>query len=359
MLPNLIFLAGSKALKIIRSGGLNPDDVKVIAGAAGGPKWLILGHLDRIMFSTWFSERKQPLFLVGSSSGAWRFAAVCRSDPIAALDRFEDAYIHQFYRRKPTPRKVSNQGLRILSSFMGIKGAEEVLKHPYLRLNIMGVRCHGLTASHSAISQAVGFMIAALLNAFDRNGLKLFFERILFYDSRDVPPFFATDDLPVQRVSLTAKNVMPAMMASGSIPIIMSGVRNIPGAPNGVYRDGGITDYHVAPPLNEELDKENSVVLFPHYTNRIIPGWLDKKLPWRRPDRNCTDNILLVAPSPEFLSKLPLQKIPDRTDFKRFQGRDTERLDYWNKAVALSRYLADDFMEAVLSGKIRERVRPL
>ncbi len=34
MFPNLIFLAGRKALKKIRSGGLNPDDVKVIAGAA-------------------------------------------------------------------------------------------------------------------------------------------------------------------------------------------------------------------------------------------------------------------------------------------------------------------------------------
>ncbi|MDM8541868.1 patatin-like phospholipase family protein [Desulfococcaceae bacterium HSG9] len=355
MLSNLIFLAGRNALKKIRSGGLNPDDVKVIAGAAGGPKWLILGQLDRVMFSTWFSGRQQPLFLVGSSSGAWRFAAVCRSDPVAALDQFEDAYIHQFYHRKPTPQEVSIQGRRILNSFMGGKGSNEVLKHPYLRLNIMGVRCHGLTASHSEIPQMIGFMIAALLNAISRNCLKLFCERTLFSDFRDIAPFFVTDELPVQRVALTAQNVMPAMMSSGSIPIIMSGVCDIPGAPKGVYRDGGITDYHVAP----SFDGEDGIVLLPHYTDRIIPGWLDKKLTWRKPDSNCTDNLLLVAPSPEFLSKLPLQKIPDRTDFKRFHGRDNERLDYWYKAVAMSRYLADDFMEAVLSGKIRKRVRPL
>ena len=33
-------------------------------------------------------------------------------------------------------------------------------------------------------------------------------------------------------------------MASGSIPIVMKRVRNISCAPKGIYRDGGLIDYH-------------------------------------------------------------------------------------------------------------------
>ncbi|MDX2452676.1 MAG: patatin-like phospholipase family protein, partial [Desulfosarcina sp.] len=89
----LVFLAGERALETIRSQGLGPDNVKVVAGAAGGPKWLILGHLDRVLFGSWFQGRRQPLHLLGSSIGSWRFAADSCTDPVAAIDRMEDAYI--------------------------------------------------------------------------------------------------------------------------------------------------------------------------------------------------------------------------------------------------------------------------
>ena len=92
---NLVFRAGPKALSKIKDGGLRADDVKVVAGAAGGPKWLVLGHLDRYLFSAFFRSRREPLYLLGSSSGAWRFAAACQADPLSAIQRFEDAYIGQ------------------------------------------------------------------------------------------------------------------------------------------------------------------------------------------------------------------------------------------------------------------------
>ncbi len=37
-----IVKAGSQALEIIRDEGLRPERVRVVAGAAGGPKWLVL-----------------------------------------------------------------------------------------------------------------------------------------------------------------------------------------------------------------------------------------------------------------------------------------------------------------------------
>ena len=38
MSHNLVFLAGSEALAVVREQGLRPEMVKVVAGAAGGPK---------------------------------------------------------------------------------------------------------------------------------------------------------------------------------------------------------------------------------------------------------------------------------------------------------------------------------
>jgi hypothetical protein len=65
----LVFLAGKRALETICSQGLRPVDVKIVAGAAGGPKWMILGQLDRLFFGSWFRGRRQPLYLLGSSAG--------------------------------------------------------------------------------------------------------------------------------------------------------------------------------------------------------------------------------------------------------------------------------------------------
>ncbi|RPJ78596.1 MAG: patatin-like phospholipase family protein, partial [Deltaproteobacteria bacterium] len=84
----LSIFAGKKALLHIREQGLSQEDVSVIAGAAGGPKWLVLNQLDRMIFSYWLRNRKKPLYLLGSSIGSWRFAAASQKDPIEAMDRF-------------------------------------------------------------------------------------------------------------------------------------------------------------------------------------------------------------------------------------------------------------------------------
>ena len=353
---NLILRAGPKAYALIKENGLQPDHVSVIHGAAGGPKWLILNHLDRFLFSTWFKQRQKPLFLIGASSGVWRFASVLQNNPMDAIDRFEYSYIHQSYDSKPSPHEVSTQGQHILSQILkGDKGKQAILTHPFLRLSIMAVRCKGLTAQENKLQQGIGMLSAFIFNAFHRKGLQFFFERALFYDSRDISPFFNMSDLPIQRIPLTQQNIEPALMASGSIPLIMQGVKNIPGASPGTYRDGGITDYH----MNIPFFNDQGIVLFPHYTEHIIPGWLDKKLAWRSASSHYMENLLLIAPSKSFLKSMPYKKIPDRNDFIRFKGNDLKRIHYWNTAVQMSKILSDEFMEVVNSNKIKQRVKEL
>ena len=355
-MKNINLWAGKNAYAKIKDSGLTPDDVKVVAGAAGGPKWLILANLDRALFGHWFAGRQAPLFLIGSSIGSWRFAAVSQKNPNAAIDRLQEVYINQTYETKPTPADVSRESKKILNRMLTIDGESAVLSHPYLRLNIMSVRSKGLNGQDKKISLLPGLMLAAIGNTVSRKFLKLFFERTLFHDSRDLPPFYNMNEFPIHRVGLTEKNLKPALMASGAIPLVMAGVQNIPGAPDGVYRDGGVIDYHLDIPF---LNNNNGIVLYPHFTNRIIPGWLDKQIPWRRPNMNHMDNVLLLTPSREFLDHLPHKKIPDRNDFYKFKQQDKERIAYWNTSVDMGADMAEEFMECTASGRIRDQIQPI
>ena len=352
----LVFLAGSRALESIRNRGLSPDHVKVVAGAAGGPKWLILGHLDRMLFGSWFRERREPLHLLGSSIGSWRFAADSCADPVAAIDRMEDAYIHQTYDRQPTPGEISEKSRSIIAHTLGTDGPGEVLGHPVNRLSLVAVRSRHLLASEGRLPLALGLAAAATVNAVARRSLGWFFEQTLFSDPRTCPPFYQNGPWPGAHSALSPKNLNRALLASGSIPYVMEGVRDIPGAATGVYRDGGAVDYHLDVPYGVS---GTGIVLYPHFSSRIIPGWLDKHLSWRRPSADNMADVLLVAPSAGFVSRLPNGKITDRNDFYRYAGDDNARFSCWQQVADAGSILADDFMEAVRSGSIRNRVQPL
>jgi hypothetical protein len=352
---NLIFLAGKKALSIIKEEGLRPERVKVIAGAAGGPKWLVLNHLDRVIFSQWITPRKDPLFLIGSSIGAWRFAAVSTKHPNDAIEKFQSAYIHQSFQPNPTPEQVSHTSATVLDAYLDDEKVFDIIHHPYIRLNIMAVRSKWPVASDKKTLLASGLAAAIIANFMSRNFLKFFFERALFYDPRTLPPFFNADQFPITKIPINDKNLKHSLLASGSIPLVMSGIQNIPGTPKGIYRDGGLLDYH--PDIS--FTKEDGIVLFPHYMNKIIPGWLDKALTWRKPSRFNMDNVVLIFPSKKFIESLPYKKIPDRKDFYLFEGRQNDRISYWNLVVEQSKRLGEEFLETVQTNKIQKRIKPM
>jgi hypothetical protein len=350
----LAIFAGKRALAILRDEGLRPDRVKVVAGAAGGPKGLVLNGLDHFLID-FFAQRKQPLFLLGASIGAWRFLAATLGP--ASLERFSNAYIDQSYLRPPAPEEVSAQSRYILKQLLGKNPPADALAHPFYRLGILAVRGRHLVGSVRKPVLGLGLGGAAAANLVKRKLLKFFFERTLFYDRRDIPPFFGMSDLPSQKVALSAENLVPAAMASGAIPLLMAGVRDIPGAAPGCYWDGGIVDYHID--IDHLGGDSDALVLFPHFSDRVIPGWLDKALTWRTPSSASRDNLVLLAPSRDFVQTLPYGKIPDRSDFKRFFRRDGQRTTYWRQAMAAGARLAEDFSRALDSGRIGEWARPL
>jgi hypothetical protein len=126
--------AGPKRAGTSNSTACSPADIGVVPGAAGGPKGLILGALDRFIFGDWLAKTDHPVHLVGASIGAWRMATACLNDPAAGFARLERDYIHQHYelqpgQKRPTADFVSEQFGQSLKEFYGGR-VHEVLQHP-------------------------------------------------------------------------------------------------------------------------------------------------------------------------------------------------------------------------------------
>jgi hypothetical protein len=341
--------AGAQAYREIRTHGFDPALVQTLVGASGGAKWLVLSGLDRVLIRRFIAARSTPVHLIGSSIGAWRFACYARRDPLAALERFEDAYVEQRYSARPSSAEVSARSREILDTLLGEHGVEEILSHPALHLHVIAARCRGLTASTGQRVLLAALGVAAAANVLDRRLLGAFFVRTLFHDVRVRPPFGDPHALATEHVALTCENLADCIIATGAIPLVLDAVRDIAGAPPGVYRDGGIIDYH----FDAELAEKGRIALYPHFYGHVTPGWFDKHWPSRRARPRSLERVLLLHPSEEFVAALPHGSLPDRRDFVSLT--DAERIRSWRGVIERSRRLGDE-LEAALDGALEARV---
>jgi len=342
--------AGSEARATLMREGFRADSFSTLLGASGGPKWLVLPSIDRVLARRLIGPRSRPLHALGTSIGAFRHAALAQPDAISAIDRFEHVYAAQVYRRKPTPAEVTQESRRILGVLLGADGVRNALGHPTLRLHVGVARSHGLSATERPAVLASALALTATANAVSRRLLRLAFDRVVFHGSQK--PAFHFDDLPTCNVALNSTNFEDATLASGSIPLVMQAIRDLPGAPRGFYRDGGVTDYHfamdfVAPP---------GLIFYPHFSNHIVPGWFDKMLRWRHAHGPLLARTVLVTPSHEFIASLPGGKIPDRSDFQVFSTSERQRR--WEKVRDSSRRLGDALEELFEGNRLAEAALP-
>ena len=353
----LTIQAGAKAYQHIRENGLSPADVTAIYGASGAAKWLSIYGLDRAIFSDWLPHSSQLVDLFGTSVGAFKLAAATQRDPVAALLNLADAYIDQDYKNGSTAKQVVKETNKIIDIVLSEQGVDDLLNNTRLRYHCASVRCLGGLASDQSAPQKIamvkGFLQALAGRAYLRSSL----ERIIFHTGVSPSAINGRDQFFTQSVTLDKHNLHSAILSSGSIPVVMAGVDNICGAPAGVYRDGGLLDYH-ANPANIGC-RDGGIVLYPHFYPHLKECWFDKFFAWRKVSATQLDNVVLVSPSESFVCSLPGGRISERQDFQRFRGRDQVRVQRWNEVKERSLELGAAFLAIVNSGDIAAVLKPI
>ncbi|PVZ66390.1 patatin-like phospholipase family protein [Pelagibaculum spongiae] len=355
-MTDLTILAGKTAYQKIKDGGLSAQDIGAVIGASGAAKWLAIYGLDCAIFGHWLKDLERPVTLYGTSIGAWKLAAASRTDPIAAMEQLAEVYTQQRFTKKTSKNDVLVGANQIIESFLPAGSEQEIISNPNLRYSCGIMRSLGGFATDSTAGIVRGMAGGFMRNFAGRQYLKPYIERYVFHDPRSLPGLSASDGIACNHVALSEQNMQKVVLAAGSIPYMLPAVENIPGAPVGLYRDGGLLDYH---PLMNFLPGDDRLALYPHFYDYFIPTWFDKKFKKRHLHHHIPelDNVVLLAPSRSFVEKLPYQRIPDRKDFKAMIHQYDDRVKFWNTTQQRSHQLGDQFMEAVISGKIRDHVQ--
>jgi len=338
-MEHLALKAGPIARKILIERGLQPRDVRVMPSAASGPKWLILYHLNRFLFTQWLPD-DHPLHLIGSSAGAWQMTCGAHLDPGAAFDRLLKEYTEQTYPQMPTPDEISTKVKKIIADVLGTEGMEGILNNKMRNLNIVTNRSFFEVVHEKSIRQ---FIVVLLQNLISRKRMNRYLERNVF-SSQGPPPLDLARDIitTTQYHPLTVDNGLSVITASGSIPTVISPQIGITGEGH-QHWDGALTDYHFGVPwkLND------GIILYTHYQPRIVPGWLDKYVPWRKFPKEWLDRMVMFYPTKSFVEALPNKVIPNRKDFKIYFQKDDIRIKNWYEAVELSKGLLFDFKQYI------------
>ena len=92
-------------------------------------------------------------------------------------------------------------------------------------------------------------------------------------------------------------------------------------------------------------ETSGSIVLYPHFQHRVVPGWLDKSLKWRHKSTVALDNMVVLSPDPDWVRTLPNAKLPDRNDFSYYGTDSAARAKAWLAATKARQQLVDEWAE--------------
>jgi len=334
----LDIFAGSNALKTLKSEGFESHLFSAFLGASGGPKWFSLFGLDKYLFGEFFKYRQAPLSLIGSSAGAFRAACFAQADPVAAISRLAKYYSETVYADKVTPAEISQKARVLLDQVLGPTGVEEIINNTVFKAHFIVAKANGLVASEKKALQLAGLLKSYAMNRLSRRLLNKQYERFVYHCASSNLKFHDESEFLTHYVDLNARNLADALLASGSIPLVMQGIKNIADSPPGMYRDGGIIDYH----FDIKLENQVGLTLYPHFNSNPKAGWFDKSLK-RKVNPSNYGNTVLLVPSAEFIAKLPYGKIPDREDFTELDANT--RIKYWRTVLSETDRLAEAFKQ--------------
>lgn len=340
--------AGRKALIEIRERGLTAERIKLMVGASGGPKWLMLSRLDQYLCEHFFPKTQQSMSLIGSSIGSWRMANYAQLDPLASFKEFENIYLNQRYSEKLAPAEITEFVDFVLGKLFSGERAKHIISNPLRKLHVVAVRNRKWLNGKSSIAQGLGLLGAATGNLFSSKWVEAMYPRVIISQNGSSDPYHFEPEI----IHLTPDNLPQALVASGAIPMVMEPTK-IEGGKNRWHWDGGIVDYHFPGPFNVE----DGLVFYPHFFPKIVPGWFDKALPWKKAQAKHYENVVMITPSQGLIDELPLSKIPDRNDFTNL--KDEERENYWHTVLGRTMDMVEAFHNALEKDGARSAVKPI
>ncbi len=336
--------AGKNALKTIQQHGFKQELFTTMLGASGGPKWFSLFGLDKFLFGEYFKNRTTELNLIGSSAGAFRFAALSQQQPVEAITRLATLYSQTQYSQNANATEITDKAITLLNEVLGEKGCREIINNPIFKAHFVVAKCQGLTSFEHKFPLMLGLVASMVFNQVDRGLLAKQYQRFVYHHPNSKLKVHDNFNFNTQYQPLNQENLATSLLASGSIPIVMKGIQDIIGSPKGMYRDGGIIDYH----FDLDITPANGLTLYPHFSSMPKAGWFDKNLN-RKVNAKYYENTVMLVPSNEFIARLPFAKIPNRKDFTDLDAKT--RLDYWQTVLRESDYLAEEFAKVIATSR--------
>jgi hypothetical protein len=348
----------------LRQHGLRIEDVQAFVLPATGPRWLVAAGFDRALLEAGLGRARtrtngsaQRTLLLGASAGAWRSLTLVAKDPARAQRALIDRYCSQAFVRSHSPEHISAAYRELLAAVVEDADVRHALEHPTLDLAMSVVRARTVPAAwlgarHTMLARLVG---AAALNLLRPEATHWFFERVIFHAAGAAgDPGGLLAQLAGRRAPLTEQNLRAAALASGTVPLYMQPVPDLEGAHSGEYLDGGLADYH----FNQRLRTERGIILMFSHQARVVPGWFDKSLPWRR-SRHGIEDLVVVHPDASFISSLPGGRVPTRDDFWELEHAPEQRIARWQEVAYRSDALGEALLKDLRDGSLERRIEPL
>ena len=221
---NIRVRAGKAAYELIRAGRFNLDRIATYFGPAGGPRWLVASGFDLTLIREGSLGKRQPVWLVGASAGAWRFAAWLQPEPEKSYAALREAYTAVTYARGDTPETILDKLLNVINAYIEDDALPFALNHKRYRLAILTARTRHLAASEIGWIQKGGLALCLLGNMISRTNLARFAERVVFFHGPRPPAFCTHPEFQGRFIGLSPNNFKQAVMASGAIPLVVAGL---------------------------------------------------------------------------------------------------------------------------------------
>lgn len=350
---SLTIRAGSLAKQLIENEGLYAHQVDTIPGAAGGPKGIGIHGLDQAIFAEFLPKSPQKRTLIGSSIGSWRFASIMANGAKQGSDLLAELYTNLEFDKKMTREQVAEICRNMLKNLI-INKERHIIEHPDYHLSVLAVKSEHIFQSDQTFALLASIIGIVSSNAVARQNMKYFMQRVIAQPQTEHAFKIADDGFKTLYCDLNAENIEDWLVASASIPVTTAAVKNIAHAPQGVYRDGGLIDYHIDLPFQSK-----GIVLYPHFTDSITPGWFDKMFKSRKASPENQARTLLISPSQDYLNSLPLCRLPDRKDFTIKGMSQQKRIQLWKQCIAESQRMGDEFLELVEKQRFAEVMQTL